>query len=84
MVTGGEKLYTPQRWEVQYSELASVDHDWDGAQGLGLPPPAFSMVAQQHMQQYGTTEEQLALVSVKNRRNGLLNTKGNFNRNYPG
>ena len=24
MVIGGEKLYTPQRWEVQYSELASV------------------------------------------------------------
>lgn len=78
MVIGGEKLYTPQRWEVQYSELASVDHDWDGAQGLGLPPPAFSMVAQQHMQKYGTTEEQLALVSVKNRRNGLNNAKGQF------
>ncbi|NMB35162.1 MAG: thiolase family protein [Firmicutes bacterium] len=78
MVIGGEMLYTPQRWEVQYSELASVDHDWDGTQGLGLPPPAFSMVAQQHMQKYGTTEEQLAMVSVKNRRNGLSNPKGQF------
>jgi acetyl-CoA C-acetyltransferase len=78
MVIGGEKLYTPQRWEIQYSELAAVDHDWDGSQGLGLPPPAFSMVAQQHMKKYGTTEEQLALVSVKNRRNGLNNPRGQF------
>ncbi|MEW6424145.1 MAG: thiolase family protein [Bacillota bacterium] len=78
MVVGGEKLYTPQKWEINYSELASVDHDWDGAMGLGLPPPAFAMVAKQHMKLYGTTEEQLALVSVKNRRNGLNNPKGQF------
>lgn len=78
MVAGGEKLYTPQRWEVNYSELASVDHDWDGAMGLGLPPPVFAAVAKQHMNLYGTTEEQLALVSVKNRRNGLNNIKGQF------
>ncbi len=78
MVAGGEKLYLPEKWEVFYSELASVDHDWDGAQGLGLPPPAFAMVAKQHMKQYGTKKEQLALVSVKNRRNGLNNPKGQF------
>jgi len=78
MVAGGEKLYVPERWEVFYSELASVDHDWDGAQGLGLPPPAFAMVAKQHMKKYGTTKEQLSMVSVKNRRNGLNNPKGHF------
>jgi len=78
MVIGGEKLFTPQRWEVNYSELASVDHDWDGTQGLGLPPPVFSAVAQEHMKLYGTTEEQLAMVSVKNRRNGLNNKKGQY------
>ncbi|MFZ5649258.1 MAG: thiolase family protein [Bacillota bacterium] len=78
MVVGGEKLYTPQRWEINYSELASVDHDWDGSMGLGLPPPVFAAVAKQHMKLYGTTEEQLALVSVKNRRNGMNNPKGQF------
>jgi acetyl-CoA C-acetyltransferase len=69
MVAGGEKLYTPQKWEVFYSELASVDHDWDGTQGLGLPPPVFAMVAKQHMKQYGTKKEHLATISVKNRKN---------------
>ncbi len=78
MVAGGEKLYTPQRWEVFYSELASVDHDWDGTQGLGLPPPAFAMVAKQHMKQYGTVKEHLAQVSVKNRRNSAKNPKAQF------
>lgn len=80
MVTGGEKLHMPQRWEVFYSEMASVDHDWDGAQGLGLPPSAFAMVTKQHMKLYGTREEQLAMVSVKNRRNGLNNPKGQFQK----
>lgn len=80
MVIGGEKLFTPQRWETFYSQLGSVDHDWEGAQGLGLPPSLLSLVFQKHSELYGTTEEQLAMVSVKNRRNGLNNPKGQFNK----
>jgi acetyl-CoA C-acetyltransferase len=80
MVLGVEKLYMPQRWEVMYSEMGSCDHDWDCTNGLGLPPPAFAMVAQQHMKLYGTTEEQLAMVAVKNRRNGLNNKKGQMQK----
>jgi len=78
MVAGGEKLYTPQKWEIFYSELASVDHDWDGGQGLGLPPPVFAMVAKQHMLKYGTKKEHLGAVSVKNRRNSSKNPKAQF------
>jgi len=66
MVAGGEKLYTPQKWEVFYSELASVDHDWDGVHGMGLPPPFFALTAQEHMMHYGTKKEDLASVSVAN------------------
>lgn len=80
MVTGGEKLYTPQKWEVFYSELASVDHDWDGSQGLGLPPPVFAMVAKQHMKQFGTKKEHLGKISVKNRRNSAKNPKAQFQK----
>ncbi|MFH1113843.1 MAG: thiolase family protein [Pseudomonadota bacterium] len=78
MVAGGEKLYTPQKWEVFYSELASVDHDWDGGQGLGLPPPVFAMVAKQHMKQFGTKKEHLGTISVKNRRNSAKNPCAQF------
>jgi acetyl-CoA C-acetyltransferase len=80
MVAGGEKLYTPQKWEVFYSELASVDHDWDGGQGLGLPPPVFAMVAKQHMKKYGTKKEHLAQVSIKNRRNAVDNPNAQFRK----
>jgi acetyl-CoA C-acetyltransferase len=78
MVIGGEKVYMPQKWETFYSELASMDHEFDSPHGLGLPPPFFALIAKQHMKLYGTTEEQLALVSVKNRRNGINNPKGQF------
>jgi len=80
VVAGGEKLYTPQRWETFYSELASIDHDWDGAQGMGLPPPWFALTAKAHMKRYGTKKEQLAAVSVKNWRNGSSNPKAQFQR----
>jgi len=80
MVVGVEKLYMPQRWEIPFSELGTCDHAFDCTNGMGLPPPAFATVAQQHMKLYGTTEEQLAMVAVKNRRNGLNNKKGQMQK----
>ncbi|MGB9920195.1 MAG: thiolase family protein [Moorellales bacterium] len=78
MVIGAEKTHMPQKWETFYSELASQDHEFDSPHGIGLPPPLFALVAKQHMKQYGTTEEQLAMISVKNRRNGMNNPMGQF------
>lgn len=80
MVAGGEKLYTPQKWEVFYSELASIDHDWDAPHGLGLPPPYFALTAKEHMRRYGTTKEHLAAVSVVNYNYGFNNPKGQFRK----
>jgi len=80
MVTGAEKLYTPQRWEVFYSELNVVDHDWDATQGLGLPPPFFALHAKEHMKRYGTTKEQLAAVSVTNYNFGAANPDAQFQK----
>ncbi len=80
MVAGGEKLYTPQKWEVFYSELASIDHDWDAPHGLGLPPPFFALIAKEHMRRYGTTKEQMAWVSVTNYNYGSENPKAQFQK----
>ncbi|MCF8039237.1 MAG: thiolase family protein [Desulfohalobiaceae bacterium] len=80
MVLGGEKLYTPERWQVQYDEMAAVDHDWDGPQGVGPPPLWFSLQAREHMQHYGTTREQMAAVSVANYKYGINNPKGHFQK----
>jgi acetyl-CoA C-acetyltransferase len=80
LVAGGEKLYTPQKWEVFYSELASIDHDWDAPHGLGLPPPFFALTAKEHMKHYGSTKDQLAAVSVANYNYGANNTRGQFQK----
>jgi acetyl-CoA C-acetyltransferase len=80
MVAGGEKLYTPQRWEVFYSELASIDHDWDAPHGLGLPPPFFALTAKEHMRHYGSTKEQLAAVSIANYNYGVNNPKAQMHK----
>jgi acetyl-CoA C-acetyltransferase len=41
--------------------------------GLVSLPSKYAMIARKHMEQYGTTVEQLAKVSVKNHKNGCYN-----------
>jgi acetyl-CoA acetyltransferase len=46
---------------------------------LGFTPPAyFAMVAQRHQMLYGTTAEQMAAVSVKNRRHAAANPRAQY------
>ena len=78
MVTGAEKVYLPQRWETNYTQLMVNDHDWDSAMGLGVPPPFFALVARMHMKRYGTTKEQMAHVSVANYNYGSTNPNAHF------
>lgn len=78
LVTGAEKVYMPQRWETNYTQLMVNDHDWDSAMGLGVPPPFFAMIATNHMKRYGTTKEQMAAVSVTNYNHGEGHINGHF------
>jgi acetyl-CoA C-acetyltransferase len=78
LVVGAEKVYLPQRWETNYTQLMVNDHDWDSAMGVGVPPPFFAMIARMHMKRYGTTREQMANVSVVNYDYGHTNPKGHF------
>lgn len=43
-------------------------------------PGYFALIAQKHMERYGTTREQLAKVSVKNHFNGTLNPYAQFQK----
>jgi acetyl-CoA C-acetyltransferase len=43
-------------------------------------PALYALIARAHMEAYGTTEEDLAAVSVKNHRHGALNPKAQFRR----
>ncbi len=58
---------------------ASVDMEWENFVGGGLPA-LYAIIARMHMEKFGTTEEDLALVSVKNHRNGAMNPKAQFRR----
>ena len=50
-------------------------------QPLGLTfPGVFALIARAHMAKYGTTEEQMAQVAVKNHRHGVLNPKAQFRK----
>lgn len=67
LVIGAEKMCVPQM-----GLLNSGDTDGDALLGM-VPPASFAMRAQRHMHEFGTTAEQLALVSVKNRRHASHN-----------
>ena len=55
--------------------------EWDFTRG-GIMPPAVwgAMYAQKHMKQFGTTEEDLALVSVKNHKYSSMNPFAQFRK----
>ncbi len=80
MVTGVEKLNTPQRWQIQYDEMAAVDHEWDGPNVVGPPPLWFALIAKEYMNHYKATVKDLAAVSVANYDYGFNNPKGHFNK----
>ncbi|MBW1736155.1 MAG: hypothetical protein JRJ69_01055 [Deltaproteobacteria bacterium] len=72
MVVGVEKVMVPSHKEIFLNAMAGSDREWESCFGV-TPPPLFAMVAQAHMQKFGTTEEQLALVSVKNHNHSKTN-----------
>ena len=79
MVLGVEKLNQPGAEEAILNMGAGVDREWEAAFGL-TAPPCFALAAQRHMTQYGTTEEQLAMVGVKNHNHAAKNPNAHFNK----
>ena len=52
--------------------LPLEEEDWEVRQGLNMPA-LYAMRAQRYMHEFGLTKRQLAMVSVKNRANGVHN-----------
>ncbi|MEM1606980.1 MAG: thiolase domain-containing protein [Candidatus Bathyarchaeia archaeon] len=79
IVGGFEKMTNRTTAEAtEYLAMASdfPFEQWNGATFPGL----FALMATAHMHKYGTTEEQMALVAVKNHHNGALNPKAHMQR----
>jgi len=69
---GVEKMYPPDLAEAQTSMACVLDREWDGVNCFSAPP-FFAITAQRHMYEFGTTKEQMALVSVKNHHYSSMN-----------
>ena len=79
MVLGVEKLNVPTADEAILNMGAGVDREWEAAHGL-TAPPCFALAAQAHMARYGTTDEQMAMVSVKNHNHAARNPYAHFQK----
>jgi acetyl-CoA acetyltransferase len=72
IVVGTEKMFVPG-----LGLIVSSDTQLDCLEGL-VTPATFALRAKLHMDLYGTTKEQLAMVAVKNRRHASLNPRAQF------
>jgi len=79
MVGGVEKM--THRTTPEVTEYLAMASDFPFEQWHGITfPGLYALMATAHMHKYGTTEEQLAMVAVKNHHNGFLNPKAHMQR----
>lgn len=76
---GVEKMFMPDMAEAQTNMTCVLDREFDGVNALSAPP-FFAMTAQRHMYEFGTTKEQMALVSVKNHHYSTMNPLAQFQK----
>ncbi len=76
---GMEKMTTLKTSQVQDALAMASDSEYEIPAGITFPG-AYATMAIAHMNRYGTTEEQLASVAVKNHKNGVNNPKAQFQK----
>jgi acetyl-CoA C-acetyltransferase len=76
---GVEKMYMQNMAEAQTNMTCVLDREWDGVNAMSAPP-FFAMTAQRHMHEFGTNEEQMAMVSVKNHHYSTMNPLAQFQK----
>jgi len=79
MVGGVEKM--THRTTADATEFLAMASDYPFEQWNGATfPSLFALMATAHMHKYGTTEEQMARVAVKNHKHGSLNAKAHMQK----
>ena len=79
LVGGAERiLHVPTDHATEFFAYCS-DAAYEQPTGLTFPG-VFALIARAHMDKYGTTEEQMAHVAVKNHRHGVHNPKAQFRK----
>jgi acetyl-CoA C-acetyltransferase len=79
LVGGAERVLNVSTEDSTAYFAYASDARWEQTLGLTFPG-VFALVARAHMAKYGTTEEQMAAVAVKNHRHGVLNPKAQFQK----
>ena len=77
LVGGVEKMTDVGGNEATYALGTAADQEYEGYHGITFPG-LYALIAMAHMEKYGTTREQLAMVSVKNHKNGAKNPLAQF------
>ena len=72
LVGGVEKMTDVNGNEATFALGTAADQEYECYHGLTFPG-LYALMARAHMEKYGTTREQLAMVAVKNHANGSLN-----------
>ena len=79
MVGGVEKM--TNRTTPEVTEFLAMASDYPFEQWHGITfPGLYALMATAHMHKYGTTEEQMAMIAVKNHHNGFLNPKAHMQK----
>jgi len=77
LVGGVEKMTDSS--DPTYALASAADREYEAYNGVTFPG-LYAMIARAHMHKYGTTREQLALVAVKNHKNGSMNPNAQFQK----
>jgi acetyl-CoA C-acetyltransferase len=72
LVGGVEKMTDVNGNEATFALGTAADQEYECYHGITFPG-LYALMARAHMDKYGTTREQLAMVAVKNHANGALN-----------
>mgnify|MGYP006284026379 CR=1 FL=1 len=80
-VGGVEKMTDVQTSDASFALGGAGDQETELFHGATFPA-LYALLAKAHMEKYGTTEEQMAAVSVKNHKNGMKNPYAQFHREF--
>jgi acetyl-CoA C-acetyltransferase len=77
MAAGAEKMTDIVSNSALNALMGAGDQEWEGSIGLTFAG-LYALIARRHMHEFGTTREQLAMVSVNNHKNALKNEYAQF------
>ena len=77
MAAGIEKMTDVDGGTAAKILASAADQEWEALMGATFPS-LYALIAQEHMQKFGTTSEQLAAAAVKNHRNAKNNPLAHF------